>query len=106
MGNEKGKSGSTPPHFSDFADEEQPLEGEKKKVEGVLNIEILVIGFRIGKSKHYKNKDYLTLQFENGGKKHILFTSSEVLIKQIQKYKGRMPFFTTIKKVNDYYTLS
>lgn len=69
MGNEEGKRGGNVPHFSDFADEEQPLEGEKRKVTEVLNTEILVIGFRIGRSKHYKNKDYLTLQFENGGKK-------------------------------------
>ena len=74
------------PKFSDFADEKAALDGEKKKIEEILNTEILVIGFRVGKSKHYKNRDYLTLQFENGGTKHIIFTSSDVLIKQSQKY--------------------
>ena len=94
------------PRFSDFAEEEQPLEGEKKKLGDILNTEILVTGFRIGKSKHYKDKDYLTLQFENGDTKHILFTSSEVLINQVLKYEGKLPFFTTIKKVNNYYTMT
>ena len=83
------------PKFSDFADEKATLEGEKKKIEEILNTEILVIGFRIGKSKHYKDRNYLTLQFENGGTKHILFTSSEVLIDQSQK----MPFY--IPKTNN-----
>ena len=92
--------------FSDFAEEEQPLEGEKKKIENILNTEILITGFRIGKSKHYKNRDYLTLQFENGDTKYISFTSSEVLINQVQKYEEKMPFLTTIKKVNNYYTMT
>lgn len=94
------------PKFSDFADEETALEGEKKKIEEILNTEILVIGFRIGKSKHYKDKTLLTLQFENGGAKHIIFTGSIVLIKQSQKYEDKMPFFTTVKKVNSYYTMT
>lgn len=92
--------------FSDFAEEEATLEGEKKKIEEILNTEILIIGFRIGKSKYYKNRDYLTLQFENGGTKYILFTSSGVLIKQSQKYEDKMPFLTIVKKVNSYYTMT
>ena len=94
------------PKFSDFADEETALEGEKKKIEEILNTEILIIGFRIGDSKHYKNRKYLTLQFENGGTKHILFTSSAVLIKQTQKYEDKMPYYTIVKKVNSYYTMT
>ena len=94
------------PRFVDFADEKPALEGKKKKIEEILNTEILVTGFRIGKSKHYKDRNLLTLQFENGGTKHILFTSSDVLIDQSQKYESKMPFLTTIKKVNNYYTMT
>lgn len=93
------------PHFGDFAEEEAPLEGEKKKIEEILNTEILVIGFRIGKSK-YKDRNYLTLQFENGGDKYIAFSGSGVLMKQVQKYTDKMPFYVTIKKVNSYYTMA
>ena len=93
------------PKFSDFAEEEASLEGEKKKMNEILNTEILVTGFRIGKSK-YTDKDYLTLQFENDGEKHIVFSGSGVLIKQLQKYTDKMPFCTTIKKINNYYTMT
>jgi hypothetical protein len=93
------------PKFSDFAEEEAPIEGEKKKIEEILNTEILVIGFRIGKSK-YKDRNYLTLQFENGGDKYIVFSGSGVLMKQAQKYTDKMPFYVTIKKVNNYYTMT
>ena len=99
------------PHFSDFADEEIPLEGEKQRIEEILNLKILVTGFRIGKSKYKdkntgKDKNYVTIQFKNGGELFILFTSSEVLMKQLEKYKKSIPFYTTIVKRNTYYTLS
>lgn len=93
------------PKFSDFLEEDVGLEGDKKKIDDVLNKEILVVGSRIGRSK-YRDKDYLTLQFENGGDKYVVFAGSEVLMKQAQKYKDKMPFHTTIKKVNNYYTMS
>jgi hypothetical protein len=93
------------PKFSDFSEEEVGLEGDKKKIEEILNTEILVIGYRIGKSK-YKGKEYLTLQFENGGNKYIVFSGSEVLMKQALKYADKIPFHTTVKKVNEYYTMT
>lgn len=93
------------PKFSDFSEEDVGLEGDKKKIDDILNKEILLVGFRIGRSR-FREKDYLTLQFENGGTKYIAFTGSEVLIKQAQKYEDKMPFHTTIKKVNNYYTMT
>lgn len=91
--------------FNDFAEEETQFEGEKKKIETILNIEILIIGFRIGKSK-FNDKNYLTLQYENDGNRYICFTGSEVLMKQTQKYADKIPFYVTIKKVNKYYTMT
>lgn len=80
--------------FSDFSEEEVGLEGDKKKVEDILNKEILLLGYRIGRSR-YRDKDYLTLQFENGGTKYIVFSGSEVLIKQAHKYADKMPPYYT-----------
>jgi hypothetical protein len=39
------------PKFSDFSEEHTGLEGDKKKIEEILNTEILVTGYMIGKSK-------------------------------------------------------
>jgi hypothetical protein len=91
--------------FKDFAEEEGPLEGEKKRLDEILGKEILITAFRIGKSK-YKDRDYITLQFENGGKRHITFSGSGVLMKQAQKYVLQLPFYTIIKRVNNYYTMT
>ena len=93
-------------HFNDFAEEEYSLEGKKRTMEEILNTEILVIRYKIKESKHYKDRNYLTIQFENGGSKYIAFTSSEVLTNQIEKYEEKLPFYTTIRKVNNYYTMT
>jgi hypothetical protein len=94
-----------PPRFSDFSEEEKPLDGKKNKIDEVLNIEILVTGYRISDSK-FKEKTYLTIQYKKNEEEYITFTGSEVLQKQIEKYKDKIPFYATIKKINKYYTLT
>jgi hypothetical protein len=91
--------------FSDFADTQPQFEGEKKKIPEILNSEILIINFRVGKSK-YKGKKYLTLHFEIEDKKYITFTGSNVLIEQAQEYAEEMPYFTTIIQRDNYYTMT
>jgi len=36
----------------------------------------------------------------------VLFTGSDVLIEQMEKYGDQIPFAATIKKIDRYYTLS
>jgi len=94
------------PHFSDFADETKPLEGAKKKIDEVLNQEILIIDFKIKDSKHHKDSQYLTLQFRIANDTFILFNGSRVLSDQLEKYKDNLPFYATIKKIDKYYTFT
>ena len=92
--------------FSDFANDDQwPLEGKRKSLDDILGHEILIIDFRIASSK-YNDREYITIQFENGGVKHILFTGSNVLKQQLEKYHERLPFYTTIMKKGKYITLT
>jgi hypothetical protein len=94
-------------HFNDFADIRDgiPLEGRKRKTDEILNIEVLITGYRIVPSK--KNAGQcLTLQFEINNEKQIIFTGSEVLICLIERYKEKIPFYTKIIKVNRYFTFS
>lgn len=95
------------PEFREFANEPEPFEGDKQSIDTILNIRILIINFRIGKSKYHDDRDYATIQFENGsGNKQIVFTGSEVLMNQLKRYKDKIPFHTTIIKINKYYTMS
>lgn len=90
--------------FSDFAQGEFGLEGEKKPIADILNKEICVTGFRIMDGKHPVGKELLQLQYKLEGVYYITFTNGIVLIKQIKQYKEEIPFVTTIKKFGNYYT--
>lgn len=90
--------------FSDFADEEQLL-GRKVKLDEILGKEVAVTNYRLTKSK-YGEKQCLSLQLEFDGIKCVLFTSSTVLIRQIEKYKSNIPFLTAIQKINNFYSFT
>lgn len=94
--------------FSDFADEDKPLDGEKRRLDELLNIEIVVTGERVRDSRFAEEgrKRYAQLQVLHGGKHFVVFTGSTVLIQQIEKYRDHIPFATIIRKVDRYYTFS
>lgn len=95
--------------FSDFADETHGLEGRKERLDDVINRQIVVTGYRIAGSKHNSGQ-CLTLQFYYDGQPaehlQILFTGSQVLAEQMRKYGDEIPFSTTIRKIDKYYTMS
>ena len=97
-----------PNRFSDFSEETGPLEGDKVKLKNILNKEITVTGYKIRKSNYTKTSgdQYLTLQFEINEEKRIFFTGSGILIEQIEKYADKIPFITTVKQIDKYYTFS
>lgn len=97
-----------PKRFSDFAEEDGPLEGDKVKIDSILNYEIFVTGYKIKKSKYVKEgaDQCLTVQFEIDEHKKIFFTGSNVLIDQLEKYGHEIPFLATVKKIDKYYTFS
>jgi hypothetical protein len=99
------------PRFSDFAEEPGTLEGSKLRLDDILNHEILIIGHRIALSKYDKNASgkCLTLQFyypDNPSCLHVIFTGSDVLISQMEKYSDHIPFTAIIRKKNRHYELT
>ena len=94
--------------FSDFSKEENRLDGDKVKLDSILDEEITIFGFTLAKSNFSKNKSgqYITVQFSRDKDKQVFFSGSDVIIDQLQRYKDEIPFKTTIKKINKYYTLS
>jgi hypothetical protein len=91
--------------FGDFADEEA-FDGDKLRLDEILNKEILVTGYKIKDSHQKKGTQYLTIHFELGGEKHVTFTGSAVLMDQLKKYESHLPFLAIIKKINRHYTFS
>lgn len=93
------------PKFSEFAAGDAKLDGEKIKLKDILDKEILVTGYSIHRSK-FKDENYLTVQFEIGGKRHVLFTGSCVLTDQIEKYAEKIPFLAIIRDFGKYYAFT
>lgn len=94
--------------FSDFAQEEHCMDGEKVKIKDIINEEILITAFKIRISKYKKtNSDQcLTVQFQQNEQNFIFFTGSAILTEQIERYQSEIPFLTKIKKIDKYYTFS
>ena len=96
--------------FGDFADKNDgPLRGEKVKILDILDKELIFLDFSVKNSKFSKNKSgkYLTIQFQEkeDGDLFVVFTGSDVLINQFEKYKEHLPFKANLKNVEKYYTL-
>jgi hypothetical protein len=80
------------------------LEGEKIKIEKILNREITVEAFRIEKSKYPKRGDEecLYMQVDFNKEKRVVFSGSGNLMSMIRKVpESGFPFTTTIVKEND-----
>lgn len=92
--------------FSDFAIAVKRFEGNKIKINDLINKEIIINDFKIESSKQNLECDYLTLQIEMDGETYICFTGSKILMEQIEVYKSEIPFITTILKIHRYYTFS
>ena len=86
------------------------MDGPKISIEDVVNRDIIITGYRTKKSKFGRNTSgmCLTLQFEFVGsqEKRIVFTGSDVLIEQMERYGDEVPFQATLKKIDKYYTLA
>lgn len=96
--------------FSEFADEdERPFDGEKVRIDNLLNKEIILKRFKVRPSKYKDKSDRCaTVQFSESedGVDKIFFTGSNVIIDMLVKYEQHLPFKTVIKKIDRYYTLA
>jgi hypothetical protein len=99
--------------FSEFADTSLSpiMDGRKMSLDEILDKEILVLRYRVKQSKfkEAKNPDCLTVQFaypESENTHFVFFSGSSVLMQQLEKYKDKLPFSATIKKVGKYFTFT
>lgn len=93
--------------FSEFAEESGPLDGNKIRIDDILNKELIITEYKIKESKYPKSgPKCLTLQVVLDDKKYVLFTGSVVLLEQMEKYQDHLPFIATIQKIDRYYTLT
>ena len=107
------------PNFGDLVTTAIALDGEKKKLDDVLDKSIIVTGARITTSKysHSGTENCVTIQFyyedDPNEERFILFTGSGVICEQVQEILSKMEsedrevlFRTTIKKCGKYHALT
>jgi hypothetical protein len=84
------------------------FEGDKIKIDRVLNKEIIVHAFKIEDSKFEKgNGKCLYLQIHVDNAKRVLFTGSASLMEMIKQVdKNDFPFTTTIVRENERFQFS
>ena len=99
--------------FSEFADTtvSPVMDGKKVSLDDILEKEIIVLRYRVKKTKfsEAKNPDCLTVQFVypvNEEAHFVFFSGSSVLMQQLEKYKDKLPFSATIKKIGKYFTFT
>ncbi|GMO47927.1 MAG: hypothetical protein Pg6C_10100 [Treponemataceae bacterium] len=107
--------------FAEFADTNMSpiMDGKKIPLDDILNKEIIVLRYKIKKSKFTdaKNPECLTVQFAYPREgldsepapetEHfVFFSGSSVLMQQLEQYKDKLPFQAVIKKVGKYFTFS
>ena len=93
------------PKFSDFNTKPIGLDGKKLYIKDIIEKEILITAFRVLNGK-YKTKHCLQIQFELDSEKCVVFSGSDVILKQLEEYKDKIPFYSAIKRIDRYLTLS
>lgn len=89
--------------FSDFNIEVEvgSFIGNKLKVSKILNKKIIIHGYKIEPSKHFKG-ECLQMQIEIDGQKYVCFSGSIKLKEQIRLVPlNGFPFQSTIVEEND-----
>ena len=78
--------------------------GDKKKMNQIINREIIVHDYAIKPSTQKPGENCLHLQFELGNSKHVAFTGSKPLMDNIRKIPpSEFPFVTTIVREKEWY---
>ena len=93
--------------FSDIS-KETVLDGEKLRIDDILNEKIVILNYAIRDSRYSKNTSgkYLTLQIKRNDQNYVIFIGSDVLVDQLERYGSQLPFEATIRKINRYYSLT
>lgn len=107
------------PNFSDYVTQ-KTLDGDKLKIEDILDRPIVVTGIRVRDSKYYSKRGSAcctTLQFyfedDPMETKHIVFSGSNVIKEQAEEINEQLEekglpciFKTTVKNIGNYHSLT
>lgn len=82
------------------------LEGERIKLLDILNQEIVINDFVVLKSQYDRVENYVVVQCMLKGEKYTFATGSQVILKQLEEIRDKLPVRTTIRRKGRYFTLT
>ena len=92
--------------FSELPPEKREVWAEKVKISEVIGHEITITGFDIIPSKYGQGQEATRIHFQRGDTKHICYTSSALLRRQLESTEDELPFTATIVDKNHWLSLS
>lgn len=92
--------------FSDFSKESNNLPGDKLSFSSVMGKPVQVLQYRLLPSKVSPDKQCVQIQLTVDGKTCVTFTTSGVIIRQLQTYADELPFEAVIERRGKYYTFT
>jgi hypothetical protein len=86
--------------FSELVGSNVQFNGEKTRLEAVIDKEIIIKNFILLPSKFLdETKEFAVIEAELDSKPIVLDTGSSTIMQQLKEHKDDMPFAATIKKV-------
>lgn len=82
--------------FADLPQEKRDVWVEKVKISEVIGKEIIITGFTILPSKYGENEEATRIDFELNGERHICYTSSALLRRQLERTRDELPYLAVI----------
>lgn len=80
------------------------FDGDKIKIEKILNIPIIVLNYKISDSSKKPGTKLLTLHIRRNGANNVIFCGATILMGMLDKIpKDGFPFETTIIKNGEHY---
>jgi hypothetical protein len=92
--------------FSDLPAAKREVWAEKLKISEIVGKEIVITGFTVLPSKYGQHEEALRIEFELDGSKHICYSSSSLLRRQLEATEDELPYITTIEEKNHWLTLT
>ncbi len=92
--------------FSDLPASKREIWAEKVKISDVIGVEIVITGFSVIPSKYGHDQEAIRIEFTKDESKHICYSSSALLRRQLESTADELPYVATIVEKNHWLTLS
>ncbi len=92
--------------FSDLPASKREIWAEKVKISDVIGVEIVITGFSVIPSKYGQDQEAIRIEFTKDESKHICYSSSALLRRQLESTADELPYVATIVEKNHWLTLS